>query len=604
MHPMHRIRLLLVEDNPADAELAKAQLESQSTLHIDHVESVSQARTMMQSTNFDAVLADLTLLDSMGLQTVRELANGPALIILTGSDDSALEVSALEAGADEFLQKGASSEQIWQAIHFAIARCEARRELRAIIEGNGDAMIVLDEHRPDANAKVLYANPAAAALLELARDQMTAPVAQGEVIELVVDSDTGTRVWQGQTTSLTWEGRPAVLATYRDITERRRHEERQLLHRDRLASIGQLTAGIAHEINNPAGFIASNLDYLDAQLRALLPETEDKRQLLSMVADCQAGTHRIVSIVRDLRGFARAQDERTDLQINDLIQAAVTLTGTEIRPRANLELDLGDLPVIVGERNRLLQVFVNLLVNAAQAIEPGDATRHRIWIRSHVRGGRIEVTVADSGVGIPEALRHRIFEPFFTTKTSDSGTGLGLSLCLETVRRHQGTLEVFGEPGGGARFTVTLPVDLARTGPTTELPTPDITPEQTHRILLIDDEPMIRRAFCRMLKPHEVVEADGGYEALKRMTTEAPFDVVVCDIMMSAMDGPTFFREVVRREPSYRDRFLFVSGGAYTESAHRFINEFSPPLLEKPIARSELLRAIQATLDGAGLPGQ
>lgn len=260
----------------------------------------------------------------------------------------------------------------------------------------------------------------------------------------------------------------------------------QMMQQEKMAMVGQLTAGLAHEINNPIGFIASNLgslgkycekllNFIEAQQEALLSGQPDPRQaelisaqrrqfkidylvkdLPEMILETQDGVERIKSIVRDLKCFSRADDSEQKLaDINQCLESTLNIAKNELKYKATIRREYGELPEILCYPQQLGQVFMNLLVNAAHAID----TQGEITVRSWHDGGRIFVAISDTGCGIPAQQRERIFEPFFTTKGVGKGTGLGLSISNEIIRNHAGEIRVESEPGQGSTFTVSLPLE-------------------------------------------------------------------------------------------------------------------------------------------------
>ncbi|MCK4622770.1 MAG: GHKL domain-containing protein [Desulfuromonadales bacterium] len=257
-----------------------------------------------------------------------------------------------------------------------------------------------------------------------------------------------------------------------------------MLQGEKMASIGQLAAGVAHEINNPVGFISSNLgslnkylgrltDFMDSQAKAIEtscpPEVKDAIQaerrkikldlitedLGPLIDESLEGAERVKKLVQNLKSFSRADEtEPKPTDINEVIENSINVCWNELKYVAELKKEYGELPSIKAYPQQLGQVFMNLLVNAAHAIE----TKGEISIRSWHEGGTIFVFISDTGCGIPEENLGRIFEPFFTTKESGKGTGLGLSIIYDIVKKHQGDIRVESVPGEGTTFIVKLPV--------------------------------------------------------------------------------------------------------------------------------------------------
>lgn len=386
-------------------------------------------------------------------------------------------------------------------------------------------------------------------------------------------------------------------AQIRVLTER-------LAHSDKLASLGQMSAGIAHEINNPVAYVIANLTALSDMLDELEHSglTEAGRQALTgareIVADCAEGVERIRRISADLKRFARADEttfQRVDL--NSVVETACQLADNELRHRARLILKLGDVPRIFGDPDKLTQVVLNLLINAAQALEGGDPSKHRISVETLHEEDRVILRVSDTGRGISEAARARMFEPFFTTK-KEGGTGLGLWLVQDIVTRHDGEVRVSSVLGKGATFEVLLPVRSSTTRSvrpeeptgvtTTSMPLP-----RRARVLLIDDDPALRRALKRMLHGHhEIIEAEGGQGGIAILKSGAPFDAVLCDLMMPDCDGVAVYDFMAEHRPELLERLAFLSGGAFTSRTRTFLDQVDLQVVEKPVSREALLRVI------------
>lgn len=247
-----------------------------------------------------------------------------------------------------------------------------------------------------------------------------------------------------------------------------RQTQQELFESARLRSVGQLAAGVAHEINNPIGFISSNLrvarDYVE-DLKEIAPATPANRDLLQdfqdLLTESIDGTSRIAAIVADLKTFSSIDQADYSLcNVNDLLQSAVHLVQTEYSHNLQIIERLSELPRVSGHPSRLSQTFFNLLDNAAQALrdEAADDTSGRILVQSQVQGDTVRIVIQDNGCGIPEANRARIFDAFFSTRPVGSGTGLGLTVARDTVRAHNGNLTIDSHPGTGTRVTLTLPV--------------------------------------------------------------------------------------------------------------------------------------------------
>lgn len=250
-----------------------------------------------------------------------------------------------------------------------------------------------------------------------------------------------------------------VLSTYTDITERRGFEAR-LAVSDRLAAMGTLAAGIAHEINNPLAYITANLAYADEELAdpATLSEAHRLSEVRHAILEARDGADRVRDIVTEMRTLARGDAPRRPISLTRVLESATGAIASEIRTRAKLVKNLLDVPLVDADEARLGQVFINLLLNAADSIAEGQPSQNEIAVATMLdTEGRVVVEVRDSGIGIPPELHQRIFDPFFTNKPVGRGMGLGLAICHHIITDFGGTISLESAPERGSVFRVTLP---------------------------------------------------------------------------------------------------------------------------------------------------
>ncbi|NVJ09122.1 GAF domain-containing protein [Myxococcus sp. AM001] len=267
-------------------------------------------------------------------------------------------------------------------------------------------------------------------------------------------------------------GRRLLAGVAVDVTDRKAMQA-QLVVSDRLAAVGTLAAGVAHEINNPLAFVLSNLSFLAGELHALGRELPPGRmgELEEVLREATDGAHRVRQIVRDLRTFSRGDDEvATAVNVQSVLESAITLARSELKLRAQLVRDYREVPLVEGNEGRFGQVFLNLLINAAQAIPVGNSEQHEVRLTLRKAGDRVVIEVRDTGVGMPPEVRARIFDPFFTTKPVGEGTGLGLSICHGIVTGFGGDISVESEEGRGSTFRVSLPVAQRAKAPPLRMP--------------------------------------------------------------------------------------------------------------------------------------
>jgi PAS domain S-box-containing protein len=389
-----------------------------------------------------------------------------------------------------------------------------------------------------------------------------------------------------------------------DLSEREEMRTRLALA-DRMASVGTLAAGVAHEINNPLAYVIANLDFtLQEVATAGAPGATPVAELCEALQEAREGTERMRVIVRDLKMFSRPDDERLErVDLCHAIDSAATMAWNEIRHRARLVKDYQAVPSLDANEARLGQVFLNLLVNAAHAIPEGAADRNEIHVSTRMdAAGRIVAEVRDTGSGIPVEIRPRILEPFFTTKPTGVGTGLGLSICHGIVTSLHGELQFESEVGRGSVFRVVLPVPAAREA---AAPLPELVPEAPRRshILVVDDEPLVLNALKRTLcEEHDVTVFSRARAALEWMEQGQPWDLILCDLMMPEMTGMDFHEELSRRMPERAGQVLFVTGGAFTARAREFLGRVPNPRTEKPFEARALRELVNARLSLSG-PG-
>ena len=408
--------------------------------------------------------------------------------------------------------------------------------------------------------------------------------------------DGGWMVAEVQSMPIEWEGDPAILGFARDVTSRKQIEE-QLAQSERLAALGTLLAGIAHEVNNPLSYALLGIE---GALEALSRPQESTAALREMLERAHDGATRVSAIVSQIRTSARPDAAPRGLvDVRRALEAALRMTRNEIAHRTRLVADLVDSPPVIGSEHRLEQVFLNLVVNALHALPDGRAENElRVSLRTSLER-EVVVEVTDNGEGIPDEVRARIFDPFFTTKPVGLGLGLGLSICHGIVTAHGGTIAIDSAVGRGSTFRVTLPPAKYGVGdvPSPAGPQPvDGTAARAHaRVLVVDDEPLLAGMIVRVLAPdHQVDFALSARDAVERLAgATAPYDVILCDLMMPEMTGMDLFAEVARLYPGLEERFVFMTGGAFTQRAIEFLARVKNPRIEKPFDAGALREAVR-----------
>ena len=392
-----------------------------------------------------------------------------------------------------------------------------------------------------------------------------------------------------------WDTEPAVLAIGRDLSERKQLQA-QLMQADRLTALGTLAAGVAHEINNPLAYVILNLQYLIRELPRFQGNSGHLSRLFERLGEARHGVERVSTIVRDLRTLSRTDpDQRALVNLERVLRTALRVAGSHIDGRAQVIEQYEDVPPVEGSAARLEQVFLNLLVNAAQALPPETAQTNQIKVTMRSAGERhVTVEVRDNGLGIPPELIDRVFDPFFTTKPTGLGTGLGLPICHSIVKSLGGEIGVESSPGDGTVFRVTLPARPQATKLLTPTPAPLPVQPGRARVLVVDDELPLASMLQRVLEDeHEVHVTTNANEALGLLTSGAEFDVVLCDLLMPSMSGMDLYRELKRHSPGLENRMVFMTGGAFTPRAAEFLSLVSNRRIEKPFDLSQVRRLVR-----------
>ncbi len=384
---------------------------------------------------------------------------------------------------------------------------------------------------------------------------------------------------------LLFERRISTLVTFRDLSARKRIEARLQIS-ERMASVGTLAAGIAHEINNPLAYIVANLDVCEEQLREIADDSPSSKlsDLLEALAETREGAERVRSIVTGLTTFSRTDETRTVIDLHQTLEVASNMSSNEVRHRARLERSLGPVPMVKAAEAQLAQVFINLLVNAAQALPEGEADKHTISVSTSTdSAGNAVVRVEDDGRGVAANIRKRVFDPFFTTKPVGEGTGLGLFICHQTITALGGTMSLDDSELGGAKFQVVLPPAAEGATVSPQLRVDPPSSEPGGRLLIVDDEPLVRKSLTRAFKlEHEVSTASGGHEALERIRAGEHFDVILCDLMMPDMSGMQLHAKLVELDHALADRMIFATGGTFSSTASDFLARVENPRVKKP----------------------
>lgn len=514
--------------------------------------------------------------------------------------DDPIELSLLAGVAEDIGYALDAALQRQGRVRAETALIESERRHRAIFERASDGIFV-------ANAEQRYidVNPAGLALLGYTRDELLGL----HLRDLVPAEDLVVQPLQPQRFAA---GEPFVVerrlkrkdgrivevelsgvrmpdgtlqSVVRDVSERKRLLAERAAS-ERVASLGRLAQGVGHEINNPLAYLVLSLDLLRAELSDL--PTGVVREALEVLGHIEDAASRIAAIVRSLARFGRGDAETvgpTDLERS--VRAAIAMTANRLNHVADVKTTLGPTPLVRGNEFQLTQVFVNLLLNAADAIAEAGGGPHAVTVTTHVFDDRVEVEVNDSGPGIPEAIRAQVFEPHVTTKPIGRGSGLGLSICKSILESFGGSITLV-DSTPGATFRLALPIsEVTETeaAPATRTTTPRLS------LLVIDDEPIILRVIKNLLKDHEVVTAMTPSDALAACRSRS-FDRILCDVMFPGGSVDELYDTLVAEQPELAKRLVFMTGGAFTPAARTFLERTGRPWLAKPFTGPELTRVL------------
>lgn len=647
MTPKRKLRVLFVEDREDDALLVMRELRRGGyDLDWRRVETPEALTEAIQGRAWDLVISDWSMPRFNGLEAfrvVQALSVDLPFLIVSGTIGEDIAIEALKAGVHDFMTKGVLT-RLLPAIERELRDAEVRREarrveaevqqrreetertarlLRLVVDNVPDAVVVVDQ----SGSFVLW-NAAAEAIGRVSRGERVLPEASafnedgiygfdtltpivGEGLPLVralrgldVQSEElfikNDRVPAGVFCNVSARplrdghgGVSGAVGVYRDITKEKSAQE-QLMIADRMASLGMLAAGVAHEINNPLSTMLANLEIAGEELARVGSPPSATEPL----ADARAAAERVRDIAQDLKVFSRSEDAtRGPVDVNRVLESSLRMAWNEIRHRARVERDLGDVQTVYGSESRLGQVFLNLLINAAQAIPEGWVDRNVIRVTTRMKGSdHVVISITDSGTGMTPETKSRLFTPFFTTKPQNVGTGLGLAICQRIVTSFNGEIRVESEPMRGTTFHVTLERAPAA-APVERQPRPiALGPGRKGKILIVDDESMVLTVMTRLLGHHDVKTELEARAALSRIEGGERFDLILCDMMMPQMTGMDLHGEISRIAPDQAERMVFLTGGAFTPTTREFLGRVGNAQLEKPFQPRELRAFVNARI--------
>lgn len=399
------------------------------------------------------------------------------------------------------------------------------------------------------------------------------------------------------------ENEKIIISILNDVTNLNRLRTQTILA-DKLATVGTLTASIIHEINNPMTYVVSNLKFMSELISSPQVDIVESQKLISklqnIVNETIKGADRIQHIIKDLKGFARIdRDDLSIVNINDVLDAAINMAYPQFKDKAEIKKDFATvIPSLVLNRNKLHQVFLNILMNAFQAMNSDVTRKNIVSVQTFCENKQICIRISDTGKGIPADVLPKIFDPFFTTKPVGIGTGLGLSISSEIINNLGGEISVESKVGQGTTFSIYLPIILVEDESQPEVSVEQFDKIAFKKILLVDDEPSILIILERLLgSDNQIVKAQSGRAALDIiLAQDGNFDFMVCDLSMPDVNGADLYRFIHSNYPSLADRMIFITGGIFTSSLDEFISTVKNPTIEKPFTKEQLLKAANTVL--------
>lgn len=417
-----------------------------------------------------------------------------------------------------------------------------------------------------------------------------------------------------------------LLLVANDISEKRILQTQAVIS-DRLTTVGILAAGIAHEINNPVAWVLSNFEYLKNMLYSLKHtlnfidiktkklngngrKTEESfsRESLDnsfveiddIIVESISGVERIRDIVRDLKGFSRISDnEISEVNVHEVLNSVINMSLSSFKYKARIEKKFAKkLPAIFANNGEVHQVFLNIVINAANAIEEGNLDANKIMVCSSVGDGFVKVDITDTGQGIEPAIISKIFDPFFTTKPPGSGTGLGLSICLKIITKMGGKITVESALGKGTTFSILLPIGEPKVK-VESCAFVEKQPVTACNVLVIDDEPFMLKSMQRTLEGSHITTTALGGKAGLEILEQNPYDfsVIICDLSMPEVNGKDVYLTIKNKYPGLEQKIVFITGGAYTAELKEFIETSSARVLDKPFSRHDLLMTMDEVIN-------
>jgi PAS domain S-box-containing protein len=630
--------ILIVEDERIVAKDLQQTLSGMGYTVLGLAASGEEALARAQPQRPDLVLMDIRIKGKLdGIETaelLRRQCSAPVVYLTAHADEATLE-RAKKTEPYGYVLKPVKAAELRSVIEIALFKHTMERQLRererwfsTTLRSIADAVLTVDlagqvtfmngaaEQLTGVQLQEALGRPAreVLSLQEPASAPLEQALAQGRPITLkqavLAPPGAGTRLVSHSASPVVDGGQTlGAVMVFRDITEQKL-QQKQLELSDRLASLGTMAAGVAHEVNNPLAVIVVNSTHIQEVLSKALaslgsgePADGDLLRALQSAQQAQAeigvSAHRIGRLVSDLRAFSRPDSEPAGTaDVARAVAWALRATSQEFLHRASVRCAVQEVPPVAMDESRLGRVLVQLLLNAAQALPAGAPDAQQVLLAARLDGERVLLEVHDTGCGMSPEVLDRAFEPFFTTRAAEGGTGLGLSVCRELVLAAGGEVAAQSQLGSGSTLRVWLPRARAVAAP----PPPLAPAPRRGRVLVIDDEELVLRAIQRILKEHELVCVRSAREALSLLERGERFDVLLSDLVMPGMTGMELFQELQRSYPEEARRFVVLTGGALTRRIADFLASASCLRIEKPFEVEQLQRVVQQVLTFSAPP--
>ena len=641
---MRAISVLLVEHTISDADSLVRELERSEWL-VDYAVVDSERRLVeeLEHRSWHIVISDFampTLTAVSALNIVKASDDTLPFICVSGTAGEEAAVAVLQAGADDFLMKGKLARlsfAVERALREAAER-KARREaesamrrseerLRAVIDSMGDTVFTVSvELKHDrifgrratpsgfAGARLLGRAPAdiwGAALGGAMQTAMRRALSGERTMhEWAIELSDATLHYQTAYSPLKSESGQiiGVVGTERDVTSQKLTDAR-LLAADRMASVGILASGIIHELKNPLAALAANVELALGEVTAIGDNGAQSGQrgmerMRAELRDAHECSGRIRDVVNDLDVLSQSDNvEAVPVNIQAVIEDSLRLTANQTRHSATIVKRYAQVPCVLGNEGRLGQLIRNLIINAAQAIAPGNADQNQITISlASESSGRVVIEVTDTGVGVDANVARRLFTPYFAVNPVGRGISLELAICHRIVSALGGRITARSAPTEGSTFRVELPsahvpAPLSEpAGPTKLVQTNN---HRRGRLLFIDDDSLVLKLLTRIFEAeHETVATLSASDALSIVAKQRTFDLIFCDVMMPNTSGIAFFEKLAEIAPELSDRVVFMTGGAFNAVAQQFLAQVPNEHVAKPFDLAAIRALVHARISG------